>query len=141
MSYRKDRQRTNLKRLAIGSSVAAAAGYVAGLLTAPKSGKKTRKDIKNAATEGVAQAEKDLKKLHTELNKVIDEAKISGDKLGAKAKNELSELVEKAKDTKEKAREVISAIHEGDAEDIDLKKAIKEASIALDHLRDYLKKK
>lgn len=137
---RKDRQRENIKRIAIGSTIAAAAGYVAGILTAPKSGKQTRKDIKKAANDGVMQAEKELKKLHTELGTTIDEAKIKGDKLGAKAKNELGELVEKAKDSKEKAREIISAIHEGEADDADLKKAVKEARIAIEHLREYLKK-
>ncbi len=140
MLNRRDRQRDNIKKIAIGSTVAAAAGYLVGILTAPKSGKKTRADIKHAANESLATAEKDLKKLHTELGKVVDEAKIKGDKLGAKAKNELSEAVEKAMDTKEKVREIISAIHEGDAEDIDLKKAVKEATIALDHLREFLKK-
>jgi gas vesicle protein len=140
MLNRKERQRDNIKKIAIGSTVAAAAGYLAGILTAPKSGKKTRADIKHAANESLAQAEKDLKKLHTELGKLIDEAKIKGDKLGSKAKNELGDIAEKAQDTKEKIREIISAIHEGDAEDIDLKKAVKEANIALDHLREYLKK-
>jgi gas vesicle protein len=134
------RKNNNLKSLAIGGTIAAAAGYIAGILTAPKSGKKTRNDIKKTANESIAQAEKELKRLHTELGKTIDEARIKGDKLSAKAKNDLSELVDKAKDTKEKAREVISAVHEGDAEDIDLKKAVKEANTALDHLREFLKK-
>ena len=134
------RKNSNFKKLAIGSTIAAAAGYVAGILTAPKSGKQTRGDIKKATNESIAQAEKELKRLHTELGKVIDESRIKGDKLGAKAKNELAELVDKAKDTKEKAREVISAVHEGDAEDIDLKKAVKEANTALEHLREFLKK-
>ncbi len=134
------RKDNTLKKLAIGGTIAAAAGYIAGLLTAPKSGKETRGDIKKATNESIAQAEKELKKLHTELGKVIDEARIKGDKLGAKAKNDLADLVDKAKDTKEKVREVISAVHEGDAEDIDLKKAVKEANTALDHLREFLKK-
>ena len=129
-----------LKTLAIGGTVAAVAGYVAGILTAPKSGKQTRGDIKVAANETYAKAEKELKKLNSDLGKLIDEAKMKGDKLGAKAKNELSDLVEKAKDAKEKVREVISAIHEGDAEDKDLKKAVKDAKTAIDHLGDYLKK-
>ena len=137
---RKAKENNTIKRLAIGGTIAAIAGYIAGILTAPKSGKKTRGDIKKATNEGMAQAEKDLKRLHTELGKVIDEAKINGDRLSAKAKNDLSDLIEKAKDTKEKAREVISAVHEGDAEDIDLKKAVKEANVALDHLREFLKK-
>jgi hypothetical protein len=48
--------------------------------------------------------------------------------------------VDKAKDTKEKVREMLSALHEGDAEDQDLKRAITNANSALDHLRDFLKK-
>ena len=129
-----------LKLVAIGGIVAGAAGYVAGLLTAPKSGKETRGDIKDAANETYAKAEKELKKLNAELSKAIDEAKIKGDQLSAKAKNEVSELIEKANDTKEKVREVISAIHEGDAEDKALKKAVKEAKTALDALNSYFKK-
>jgi hypothetical protein len=35
---------------------------------------------------------------------------------------------------------MLSALHEGSAEDKDLKKAIKDANNALEHLRDYLKK-
>jgi len=137
---RKDRQRENLKKIAIGSTVAAAAGYLAGVLTAPKSGKQTRADIKSAADSSRAQAEKDLKRLHTELDKVIKDAKAGSGKLSAKAQKELAELVERAKDTKEKTREVISAIHEGDAEDKDLARAVKNANTALKHLRNYLKK-
>jgi gas vesicle protein len=137
---RKDRQRETLKRIAIGSTVAAAAGYVAGILTAPKSGKQTRDDIKSAAERSRIEAEKDLKRLHTELDKVIKDAGVHSSKLGKKAQAELGSLIEKAKDTKEKSREVLSAIHEGDAEDQDLKRAVKNANSALDHLRDYLKK-
>src|SRR6185312_141403 len=134
------RKDNTLKRIAIGGTIAAAAGYVAGILTAPKSGKDTRDDIKKNTSESMAQAEKELKKLQTDLGKVIDEARITGDKFSATARNDLSDLVDKAKDTKEKVREVISAVHEGDAEDVDLKKAVKEANTALDHLRDFLKK-
>ena len=133
-------RRDNYKKLAVGSAVAATAGYLAGLLTAPKSGKQTRDDIRTAAERSRIEAEKDLKRLHTELDKVIKEAKISSDKLGVKAQKELSELVDRAKDTKEKVREVLSAIHEGDAEDQDLKKAVKNADLAIKNLRKYLKK-
>jgi gas vesicle protein len=134
------RRDNTVKRIAIGSTIAAIAGYIAGVLTAPKSGKETRDDIKKTAGESMAQAEKELKRLNTELGKSIDEARIKGDKLSAKARNDLSEAVDRAKDTKEKVREVISAIHEGDAEDIDLKKAVKEGRVALDHLRAFFKK-
>ncbi|MGH7194537.1 MAG: YtxH domain-containing protein [Candidatus Saccharimonadales bacterium] len=134
------RDGNNFKRFAIGGAVAAAAGYVAGVLTAPKSGKETRSDIKQAANENLAQAEKELKRLNTELGLVIDEARVNGDRLSAKARNDLSELVDNAKDTKEKVREVIGAFHEGEAEDADLKKAVKQANAAIKNLRTFLKK-
>jgi gas vesicle protein len=140
MMSRKDRKRENLKRAAITGTVAAAAGYVAGVLTAPKSGKQTREDLKTAADNGRAEAEKDLKRAHTELDKVIKEAKTGSSKLGSKAQKELGELVDKAKDTKQKVREVLSAVHEGDAEDRDLQRAVKNANNAVKHLRTYLKK-
>jgi gas vesicle protein len=135
------RKRNNtLKRVALGSAIAATAGYVAGLLTAPKSGKATRSDIKDFTSKNMREAEKELKKLHTELGKLINESKKRGDSLGAKAQKELSNLVSKAKVSKEKTREVISAIHEGDAADKDLQNAVDDAKLAIKHLKDYLKK-
>jgi gas vesicle protein len=94
-----------LKKVAIGSGVAAAAGYVAGILTAPKSGKQTRGDIKAQAKKSRADAEKEVKKLQIELEKLSKEAKTRGGKLGAKAQKELKVLVEKAKNSKDKTGE------------------------------------
>src|SRR5689334_16286927 len=62
------------KRFAIGALIIGAAGYVAGILTAPKSGKETRADIARVTDKGMAEAEKHLKKLHTELNQLVGEA-------------------------------------------------------------------
>jgi len=137
---RRNQKSQNLKRAAITGAVAAAAGYVAGILTAPKSGGQTRQDIKSATDSGRAQAEKELKQLHTELDKVIKEAKTGSDKLGVRAQKELGEVVDRAKDTKQKVREVLSAVHEGDAEDRDLQRAIRSANTSVKHLRKYLKK-
>jgi len=137
---RKDRRRENFKKAAITGTVAAAAGYVAGVLTAPKSGKQTRDDIKAAADDGRTEAEKDLKRLQAELEKVIKDAKANSGKLGVKAQQELGELLDKAKDSKQKAREVLSAVHAGDAEDRDLQRAVRSANTAVKSLRKYLKK-
>lgn len=134
------RRRQNMKRLAVGSAVAGVAGYVAGILTAPKSGKQTRADIKKAADKSVARVEKELKKLHTDLDQAIKDAGVAAKKGSAKAQKEIKELVVKAKDAKEKVRVVLSAIHEGEAEDQDLNKAIKQANTSLKNLRTYLKK-
>jgi gas vesicle protein len=135
------RQRSStVKKLAIGTGVAAAAGFVAGVLTAPKSGKETRADLKSAASKSYVQTEKELKKLHTDLGKIIEDSRKHGGKLSDKAQQELGVVVEKAKTAKNKAREVLSAVHEGDADDQDLKRAVEDARAAIAHLKDYLKK-
>lgn len=128
------------KRFAVGAVVAAAAGYVAGILTAPKSGKETRKDIKDTAVKTYNAAEKELKVLHTELSKLMDEAGKKAAELKGTAQQNLGKAVENAKVAKEKARELLSAIHEGDAQDKDLDNAVKEAKKAVEHLQSYLKK-
>ncbi len=127
-------------KIAIGTAIAAAAGYIAGILTAPKSGKETRQDIKDKATETYAAAEKELKKLHTELNDVLEQA---GDKLAelrAMGGKKVDDAVSKGNKAKDKAREMLSSLHDGEAEDKDLKAAIKDATKAIENLREYLKK-
>jgi gas vesicle protein len=137
----KNRKSENtVKKIAIGAAIAAAAGYITGLLTAPKSGKETREDIKNTAVKGKTEAEKELKKLHTELSDLLGDVKEKGSDLSDKTSKELKDLADKAAAAKEKTREVLSALHEGDAEDKELKKALTEANKAIEHLRTYLKK-
>jgi len=128
------------KKFAIGTLIAAAVGYLAGILTAPKSGKETREDIKEVTTKSIGEAEKQLKRLHTELNGLLEEAKTRGSSLSEKAQKELNTLVENGKEAKEKAREILSALHEGDAEDQELSKALSEANKAVEHLKNYLSK-
>lgn len=128
------------KRIALGAIIAGVGGYLAGILTAPKSGKETREDIKDAAVATTAELEKRLKALHTELDKLLDQAKKQRDNLTGKAKDEVDKALKTANASKQKARELLSAIHEGDAEDKDLQKAIKDSMAAIDHLKAYLKK-
>src|ERR1041385_1928715 len=99
------------KKFAIGAVLAAAAGYVAGILTAPKSGKETRQDIKDTAVRTYNAAEKELKSLHTELNTLMDEAAKKANELKGSAAANLDKAVAGAKVAKEKARELLSAVH------------------------------
>lgn len=123
------------KKWALGAIFAGIGGYVAGILTAPKSGKETRKDIKDEAVKLKTEAEKSLKQLHTELDKVIAEAKAkTGD-----AKDVAHKAVATAETAKTKVREILSGIHAGEADDKDLNAAIKEANKALDNLKKYVK--
>ena len=123
-----------VKGIAIGAAIAAGVGYLAGILTAPKSGKETRKDIEKVASKAKRDAEQQLKNLHAELSDLLDRVATGKDHL----KKDAEHLVDRAQSAKNKAREMLSAIHEGDADDKDLKRAITEVNDALAHLKKYL---
>lgn len=128
------------KKFAIGAVIFGVIGYIAGLLTAPKSGKETREDIKRTAANTMREAEKQLKKLHTELDEVIAAATPKLDELKGKAQEELQMLLDKAKKVKEKARIALSAVHEGETDDKDLQEAIDEAGRIIQSLKRFATK-
>lgn len=130
----------NVKKVAIGATIAATAGYIAGVLTAPKSGRQTRKDIKSAAYRAKREAEKSLKKLCGELDELINQVKKGAKKLSKSAGEEFATAVTKAQFAKQKAREAISSIHEGDISQDDLNQALDEAEEAIVKLRQFVKK-
>jgi len=127
-------------KFALGAAIAGAVGYVAGILTAPKSGKETRQDIVDTTKRTIAEAEKQLKKLHTELDQVIVEAKKRAGELKGKLREELDTLIAKASSVKEKAREALSSAHDGESSDKDLQKVISDVEDALKHLTAFAKK-
>jgi len=127
-------------RFAIATVIAAAAGYVAGVLTAPKSGKETRQDIKDAANKKITELERQLKQKHTELNNLLSDAGERINKVKGSAKEDLEQLTTKAMQAKDKVRIALSGIRDGESSDKDLQKAIDDAQKAIDHLKTYLKK-
>lgn len=128
------------KKVVVGTIIGLVAGYITGLLTAPKSGKETRQDIKDGGVKAIREAEKRLKVVYVDLSEELDKAILATQNLSGKAKKELTTAIGKAKDAQQKAREVLSAVHEGDAEDPDLKAAIKQAINAKNSLADFIKK-
>lgn len=128
------------RNLAVGGLVLAGASYVAGILTAPKSGKDTRKDIRKAALKARRDTEKKLKKAHSELNDVIDEVTSTATKAKTTADKELKAALATANNVKQKTRELISAIHEGEADDKDLDKALDEVKKAIKHVKSFVTK-
>jgi gas vesicle protein len=130
------------KRIAIGTLIAGTVGYVAGILTAPKSGKETREDLNKLRVRTMAEAEKELKKLHTELNELLGEVEKKGAVATARERGGplAKDAVEKATVVRQKTREIITAIHDGSAEDKDLDKAIAEAGKAISSIKAFLKK-
>ena len=115
------------RRFAIGAAVAATAGYLAGLLTAPQSGKETRQDIKDVTSRGMYEAERQLKQRFEHCH--------------PSNRASIGKKMERARRAKETAREILSAVHEGRAEDKELEKAVKDAQKAVSHLKGYLKKR
>lgn len=134
------RKHATAKVVAAGTLLAAGAGYLAGILTAPKSGKETRHDIAKSASKARVDAERQLKKLHSELNDLIKDGEAASKKAKVKASKELKEALEKAKVAKDKSREILSALHNGDADDPNLQAVVKEVKLAKDNLVKYLKK-
>lgn len=127
------RKKTDPRKVALGAGIAAAVGYVVGILTAPQSGKKTRRDIQKTAKKGVNEAEKEVQKLHDELTSLTKDAKKKGGK-------ELTDLVKKAKTAKDKTTTLATAVKNGEAKDEELQKALTQAKNAVNNVRKYLKK-
>lgn len=127
------------RKFALGALVAGVAGYLTGLLTAPKSGKETRADIANKAGEIKEDAEEKLQEAHDELAEALKKTKTRTKQLSDKAKTEFNEAVWRAKDAQNKTARVIKALRSGEAEDRHLDRALKQARLAKKNLAKYLK--
>lgn len=127
------------RKLAIGAAVGITAGFIAGILTAPKSGKETRKDIKAATNKFTRESEKKLKALHADLSDLLAKGKVQAKKQGANVKSELLKAMHKAEKAQKRVKEVITAIRNGEADHPELDKAVKDAAEAKKHLLQYLR--
>jgi len=79
-------------KLALGALIGAVAGFVSGVLLAPKSGQETRNEIKKDALKLKATAEK-------ELNEAAEKAKVVAKDVTAKAKEIKGHFEEAVEDT------------------------------------------
>lgn len=107
------------KKFGLGILLGAVAGVVTGLLTAPKSGKETREDIKNKAKDVKGSAERKLKDAHKELGKLSEQAKSKAQNVQGKAKDELNDLSMKAEALKDRIKAAITSIKSGDDDNDD----------------------
>ena len=128
----------NGSKFAVGAMLGVVVGLVAGILTAPKSGKETRKDLKDTATKVFAEAEKRLKGLYNELDVLITKGKSKASDLSGRSKEELDKALDVAQKAQVKAKEVISAVRGGETTNPELEKAIKEVTSAKNQLKKYL---
>lgn len=137
MAFRKDEHVG--RKIAIGSAIAGAVGYLAGVLTAPKAGKQTRKDIASKAGEVVNDAEDQLQDLNDELKDMIKNTKSKTVALSSSARAEFNEAVVKAKDAQNKSTQILKAAKSGEAADPDLNRAVKQARQAIKNLGKFMK--
>jgi gas vesicle protein len=133
------RKQNTGKKMALSAVVAGVAGYLGGILTAPKSGKETRKDIVENAEGFKEDTEDQLKKANDELKVLLKDAKTKSVALSAQAREEFNEAVLRAKDAQNKASTTLKAVKNGAAEDPDLNKAVKQARLAVKNLSKYFK--
>ncbi len=127
------------RKFALSAVVGGAAGYLAGILTAPKSGKETREDIAEKVGDIKEESKLQLMNLSEELKVLLAQAKGKTVALSSQAREEFNEAIVKAKDAQNKAGTVLKAVKAGEAQEPELNKAIKQARQAIKNLNKYLK--
>jgi len=127
------------KKIAVGALLAGAAGYVTGILTAPKSGKETREEIAEKTDALKTESEIRLELARIELDEIIKSTKDRAASLPGKAREEFNESVVRAKDAKNKTVYLLKAAKAGEAEDPNVDKAIRQAKQAGKNLKKFLK--
>jgi gas vesicle protein len=93
-------------KFALGAIFGAAAGFVAGILTAPKSGKETRAEIKEKATEYKDVAGKKAEEVKTKAEAVANDVK-------TKTTEVVEDVKEKAEDLKARTERAVEGAKKG----------------------------
>ena len=130
----------NSKAVAILALVAFGAGVATGILTAPKSGKETRKDIRDASGKVKQELDKKYSDVQGSLSNAIDQAMSQVGDFRGNAQEKLEDLIDQAKQAEYKVKDVYRAMRHGDANDKNLNKAIDQANKAKGNLFKFLSK-
>ena len=128
------------KGLAIGTALGAVVGVIAGVLFAPKSGKETRKDIKDASEKAFNKVKQEVDDLQNEAKEIIEKLEEKAKGLSKKAKDTAGDHIKTAKHSASNLSTVVKSFKAGEATDKDLNDAIKKSKSALSSIKDYLKK-
>ncbi|MHB1864594.1 MAG: hypothetical protein ACYCPS_00290 [Candidatus Saccharimonadales bacterium] len=127
---------SKIKKLITGGFGLIALGYALGILTAPKSGKQTRKTLKNTNKNALPDIERDLKTIYSQTKTTLDKLATNNPELADRYK-----AAKRAADSsQEKIKQLLSAINGQDNVDEDLAKVLSDAKQVLADLNKYLKK-
>ena len=83
-------------KFAIGALIGVAAGFVAGILTAPKSGKETRDELKTKATQKKEEVVAKGKEVRSKAGDVAEDVVSNAEKAAGKAADAVVSATEKA---------------------------------------------
>jgi len=93
-------------KIALGATFGAIAGFVTGVLMAPKSGKATREEIKNKATETKDTVVENAEKAKAVAEKKVQEVKTWGEEV-------VGDVSDKAIDLKDRAEQAVEGAKKG----------------------------
>ena len=128
------------KGVAIGAAIGAVVGVVTGILFAPKSGKETRKDIKDSATNASEKVQAEIKKLEAEAKELIAKGEEKAKTLSGNASKTAKKHVDEVRHYASNVATVVKSFKAGESDDKDLDKAITKLKDARTALKNYLKK-
>lgn len=131
----------DVKNIGIALIAGLAAGYALGVLTAPKSGKETRDDIREAGSKAYKAAEARLKGSYEDLSGVIAKAGHQTKKLSKKGHEELDGLLAAAHDAQGRVKQLITSVRRGDATEEQYEDVVIAAQVAKDELEDFISDK
>lgn len=129
-----------IKSTAIAGLIGVGVGVAVGILTAPKSGKETRKDIVDGSVKLKDELFKRYHDVQTSLSEAIDHAISQLNSFKGSSKESLEDLIAKAKDAEFKALDIFRAVKAGESDNKDLDKAVDHANKAKENLVKYLNK-
>jgi len=104
-------------KFALGAIIGAVTGFAAGLLTAPKSGKETREELKEAALKTKETVTTEAEKAKVVAIQKAEEAKLKAEEVVSDVKAKTGEVVEevtdRAVDFKVRAEQAVEGAKKG----------------------------
>lgn len=127
-----------IKKIAIGTLLSGAVGFIFSELIRSKSGKKLRKELKSKNHIIDEEIQNKLNILYSELAELITtiEEEFKGSKL--KDSKKMTETIDEAHVSRQKLNEIIQAIKTGKSDNKELNLAIKEAEKAINSAKSFL---
>ena len=128
-----------LRNLYFVASLVGLMGYLLGLLTAPKSGRELRREMKSTGRKNLSLLEKQLKAQYSDLNLQLQELESRMDVSSKIVTESINKYIVDARILQKKSKHLLSALHDGVASDDELIRVIKELKNLKTSIKKYFK--